>query len=283
MDAMKRGTLPLLLAITAWSGVPEASASLRYMAGLHQSSWSVSGSPLSCTMRHEIPLFGEAVFSRRAGEALAFTLESRRPAWQPATVRLASIPPAWMHDAESLNLGWFTLSEGARSLQFGQTMSRRLLQELEQGRFAAFTYPQSASEAPAAVILSAVNLRPALPEFLQCLEAVLPYGFDKVRESRLFFGFDSDRLTSEARRRLEQVARYLKADERIRQVRLDGYADNVGYRRYNAALSRRRAERVRDFLVTQGVAAERIVIKVHGEQRSKNPASQRRVEVTLLR
>jgi outer membrane protein OmpA-like peptidoglycan-associated protein len=74
------------------------------------------------------------------------------------------------------------------------------------------------------------------------------------------------------------------------EVHLDGYADPRGSEQLNHALSRARAEAVRDRLIDAGVQAERIHITAHGaviddaEERAVDPdgwALQRRVHVRL--
>ena len=73
------------------------------------------------------------------------------------------------------------------------------------------------------------------------------------------------------------------------EVHLDGYADPRGSEQLNHALSRARAEAIRDRLIDAGVQAERIHITAHGavavdEQRAADPdgwALQRRVHIRL--
>jgi peptidoglycan-associated lipoprotein len=51
-------------------------------------------------------------------------------------------------------------------------------------------------------------------------------------------------------------------------VRLEGHADERGTREYNMALGERRATSVKEFLVMQGVASERIEVISFGEERA---------------
>jgi OmpA-OmpF porin, OOP family len=44
-------------------------------------------------------------------------------------------------------------------------------------------------------------------------------------------------------------------------IHVEGHTDNVGTAEYNLDLSLRRATAVRDFLVSQGVAAERLTVE----------------------
>jgi OOP family OmpA-OmpF porin len=78
------------------------------------------------------------------------------------------------------------------------------------------------------------------------------------------FQFDKSALTPEGRDRLTTFADKLKALN-LEAVVAVGHTDRIGTPAYNQKLSERRAQSVKDFLVGQGVAAERIFIEGRGE------------------
>lgn len=63
---------------------------------------------------------------------------------------------------------------------------------------------------------------------------------------------------------LEEVARIMKENPDMR-VKITGHTDNIGSEQQNNALSLRRAEAVRDYLVKRGVASSRFVLEGRGE------------------
>lgn len=73
--------------------------------------------------------------------------------------------------------------------------------------------------------------------------------------------FEVDPKTKE---RLKSLARILVFVEEVK-VEINGYTDNIGLATANKKLSEKRAGRVRDFLVSQGVAAERMKVFGRGE------------------
>lgn len=80
------------------------------------------------------------------------------------------------------------------------------------------------------------------------------------------FAFDESILTPESHDVLDRVARALQEPEWA-NVRFEvaGHTSGVGTERYNMALSERRAEAVRAYLVSRGVANHRMTARGYGE------------------
>ncbi|MGM0593425.1 MAG: flagellar protein MotY [Pseudomonadota bacterium] len=269
---------------------PLAAAELRYVANENHARWQSEGSRLHCELSHTIPLYGRAVFTRRAGEALRFRLEPHQGPRQSGVARLVSSAPAWHHSMQSRDLGEVDYRPDGAPLRLSGAMARRLLLELEGGMYPTFSYQDWADGRDRVeVALAAVNVRSALGRFRTCLDGQLDFDLDDVRVSRIQFGFDSSELSGQARRRLDRVAEYLLADPSIRKVSLEGLTDKTGFRRYNEALAKRRAEAVRDYLTEQGVSSELFAITAYGERQSiasnrttQGRATNRAVIVSLM-
>lgn len=80
------------------------------------------------------------------------------------------------------------------------------------------------------------------------------------------FGFDSDQLTPQSSRVLDNLAADLKKFPRL-SIELQGHTDSVGADAYNQKLSQQRADAVREYLLTQGVNASQISARGYGESR----------------
>ena len=89
---------------------------------------------------------------------------------------------------------------------------------------------------------------------------------------RVFFSTNKSELTSAASTNLAKQAAYLKANPTLNVV-LEGHADERGTREYNLALGQKRAIAAKDFLVSNGVAANRIKVISYGKEKPANPAS----------
>ncbi|HSW22213.1 MAG TPA: OmpA family protein [Burkholderiaceae bacterium] len=78
---------------------------------------------------------------------------------------------------------------------------------------------------------------------------------------KLLFDSDVDSLSDQGRTAVSDLARTLR-EVGIDRIRVDGHTDNVGSDKYNAGLSRRRAESVAQHLVKVGWRDE--TIERHG-------------------
>lgn len=89
---------------------------------------------------------------------------------------------------------------------------------------------------------------------------------------RIFFDFNSAALTSSAqdtlRRQAEWMQQYPNATATI-----EGHCDERGTREYNLALGERRANAVKNFLVSLGVNASRVNTISYGKEHPEYPGS----------
>ncbi len=69
----------------------------------------------------------------------------------------------------------------------------------------------------------------------------------------VYFAFGSSALTPKAKRVLRAVAKEIKANSSVTGVRIAGFADRVGSATANEKLSKRRADKVRRYLMSKGV------------------------------
>jgi outer membrane protein OmpA-like peptidoglycan-associated protein len=103
----------------------------------------------------------------------------------------------------------------------------------------------------------------------------------------VFFTSGKADLAAGAQEKLNAIALALK-DQEDRKIIVEGHTDSQGSVDSNKDLSERRAKTVRDYLVSQGVAADKISATGYGESRpvadNKTPegrANNRRVEIVI--
>jgi peptidoglycan-associated lipoprotein len=83
---------------------------------------------------------------------------------------------------------------------------------------------------------------------------------------RVFFDTDSSQLSEQARATLDKQAQWLNTYNRY-AFTIEGHADERGTREYNIALGARRAQTVREYLVSRGVSAQRMRTISYGKER----------------
>ena len=83
---------------------------------------------------------------------------------------------------------------------------------------------------------------------------------------RVYFEFNQNTLSSEAQATLGRQAAWLARYPQV-TIQLAGNCDDRGTDEYNIALGNRRANAARDYLVAQGVSADRISTISYGKDR----------------
>ena len=115
------------------------------------------------------------------------------------------------------------------------------------------------------------------------------FGCPIISTLRLNFDFNKWKIKKIYYPELSKIAKILKANYKLK-IEIDGYTDNIGNKKYNLELSKKRAESVKDVLVkTYGISSRRIKIKGFGEAyplvpntTHTNKAINRRVEIVAV-
>ncbi len=90
--------------------------------------------------------------------------------------------------------------------------------------------------------------------------------FNATVDDRVLFPVDQSTLTEEARAILAGQARWLQTNPDYAII-IEGHADEQGTREYNIALGARRADSVKNFLISQGISASRMQTVSYGKER----------------
>lgn len=81
---------------------------------------------------------------------------------------------------------------------------------------------------------------------------------------RIFYDFDKATLRPESKLVLDSLAAILSDNPKL-YVQINAHTDSVGTESYNLDLSQRRAQSCVDYLITKGIASERLKAKGYGE------------------
>ncbi|MAM25630.1 MAG: peptidoglycan-associated lipoprotein [Rhodobacteraceae bacterium] len=93
-----------------------------------------------------------------------------------------------------------------------------------------------------------------------------PAYFQQAIGDRVLFEVDQSNLTPVGRATLDGQVGWLMQNMDYQAV-IEGHADEQGTREYNVALGARRANAVREYLISKGVAAHRLEVVSYGKER----------------
>ncbi|WP_462158642.1 flagellar protein MotY [Pseudoalteromonas sp. GB56] len=245
-----------------------------YEANAQSSNWDlVENTRLHCQLNHEVPYYGEAVFSANASKNrdLLFNLDM---VVQPDNYDIASleaVPPSWRPGQTATPLASMDLLRQFDG-ELGNKTTWLMLSELEKGNHPTFYYQDWRNQQDRiAVALSSINFKDAYWSFLQCRDSLLPYSFEDIAFTVMNYKKNSSELTKDSKRRLQQIGEYLKHDKEIEQITISTYTDSYGGRWINEQLSIRRAEAIANYIKELGVDEGKLVTTGYGEKRHVAP------------
>ena len=92
-------------------------------------------------------------------------------------------------------------------------------------------------------------------------------------KDRVFFATNKSTLTTASRDTLRKQAAWMRAKGKALSFTIEGHADERGTREYNLALGERRANAVKDYLMTYGISGSRLSTISYGKERPVNSGS----------
>ena len=134
------------------------------------------------------------------------------------------------------------------------------------------------------VTKSELNRPDTLEVYLLPLAEGVSFTLDNI-----YFETSKFDLLQESFKELDELVSILKATSTLR-IRVEGHTDNVGDFDKNLELSKKRAQAVKDYLLTKGIAKERVEIQGYGQTRpvakgqsEEEKSKNRRVEIIILK
>ncbi|WP_342654697.1 OmpA family protein [Pseudomonas sp. F3-2] len=276
-----------LALLSVFASLP--AMALTFQTRLENIEWKVEGDQFECRLSQPITDFGAGEFVRRAGEQATFRLKATGYSLASGSATLIAAAAPWQPGRSDLNLGAVKVGNGEIPFNTNQAQAGRLIAGLMEGRSPVIRHALRDGGAMEVRLLP-VKFSKAFSDFQLCTAKLLPMNFEQVRQAEIGFPGGGIELDAQAKRRLDTVLAYMKADPTVNRVELDGHSDNSGNRLTNRDLSRRRALAVMDYLKAQGVPEEQITLRFHGEQyplvpntNNANRARNRRVNIHLDR
>ena len=91
-------------------------------------------------------------------------------------------------------------------------------------------------------------------------------------KDRVFFATNKSTLTTASRDTLRKQAAFMRKKAKL-TFSIEGHADERGTREYNLALGERRANAVKDYLMTYGISGSKLSVISYGKERPVNSGS----------
>ncbi len=256
------GTVLLLVAAPALS-----APTVTYEAAVGETRWQLHASVFQCQLVHPVQIYGQAVFSHRAGEEPRFYLRQWNRQFAAGQAEVSVLEPPWRSLPDQRPLGQVPVTLGDYPVQLDWRESQMLVSQLQRGLRLSFEQAAWYGDGqPVQVLLEPVGFRPGYQGFLECGAGLLPANYDQIARTAIYFGSGTDELPDREMEKLDHLALYVLADDRVLRIFVDGHTDGVGLRAENLELSEERANMVTGYLLDRGVPADLIITRWHGER-----------------
>lgn len=269
-----------------------------FAADIMSADWKSTSNPFVCSITHIIPGFGKANLLHKAGSEEVFFIESLGEIIFPAgPTNIESLPPVWRNTVMPLNIGTITAVAGLQPITLKENNIAQVISQLSSGVKVMFTpemsnkkhiNPYIIDAGIIRVVLETRNFLPAYKRYQQCISELINYTFLQVARTLIHYPENPEGLSVATKIELAKVARYMKADQKVLGILIDAHSDNSEATKINEAISKQYAEWVSVYLVAQGIAANKIASRWHGEKfpiasnaTAKGRAQNRRVTVRL--
>ncbi|MCZ6853822.1 MAG: OmpA family protein [Gammaproteobacteria bacterium] len=251
-------------------------------------TWSLSTTSGNCVLAQEVGDYGEARFMGVKGQPLRFEVLGHRDLFAPGPVDLLRVAPPWHRDFPNTDVVAQIPHRSGGAVRATDPVATQILMNLYEGFDAHLARTGWYAPGTAvAVEISSVNFRPLYEHFIDCFRGSSAGSWADMERTRVTFETDIAVLGREAKALLKNVAAYVLLDPQVTRIFVDGHTDSSGMQRKNQPLSKRRAESVADFLRSEGIRKELLVIRYHGAsypvENNQSPGGRSRNRRTTVR
>lgn len=237
-----------------------------YEVEMDLANWEISSSIFECKIEQKIPGFGSAYFINKSGEDIEFRLD--QVFFNVGNnLKVFLDNPSWRsHKNERKLLQLVNYKKN--STNFSEATSKKLLLELSKGNSPKIQWDVDSSDEiieTIAISLSPINFQDSYEKYINCLNQQMPVGFSQISHSIINFSSNDDTLTFEAKKWLDIIVKFFLISPEKKKIIISGYTDTTHNSYYNKNLSKRRAEAVQDYFLSNGVPIKKMVVNHYGE------------------
>lgn len=282
MNKITKGFWVLISCV--WAG---AGFAMEHAPDKPKPRWTLQESLLLCRMTSQLGEYGLGHIEQQAAGQPRFYMDSWLDRVSPVRAMMIAKSPAWKPRGRSFLLADIWLRAGTYPIQLDRKRTLDVINHLVHGYEVEFAYTDYGKQQER-FALSPIDFQRAYRQYAQCVGNLLPYNYQQIRYTSVFFGTDGMNLDDTDKATLNKVARYVLADKEVGQVYIAGYADDRGRKSYNNAVSEHRAKAVAAYLKVLGVSETMFKITWFGAGRpfapndtEENMAKNRRVLVEI--
>lgn len=270
--------LGLSVLLVAASTAATAARAELYMASFDRAVWQVEKSAISCRLHQTVPKYGTVVFETLAGSPLRFYAKVEQNPMRSGPSTLIANPPSWNSERAAQPLGHVEVVDGRQPIQLDEEQAQRLLQALRDGLVPELARPATevvktasgVADETAQLSLSPVNFQRAYSQYQDCIAQMLPFSLEQMANTSIGFELDRVDLDAAARKKIDVLLRYLRADRRPLKIEIYAFSDDSYRRVENLELAKLRAQCINDYLVAHGIEQNLIHTNYRTERRGRN-------------
>ncbi|WP_245823660.1 OmpA family protein [Photobacterium proteolyticum] len=251
--------------------------------------WEYKGDHFQCLLNKNVNKFGQVTFRAEPNNKLVLQVRSYQLPKHYKTARLYKLDSPWEQPEQAVTVGGEGAWLSAHEFVFNDSIDE-LLQAISRGAWMKLSVSSPTQQDAFTVQLPSVRITEPLNAFNRCRSALPAMSYEQARDLVLAFDLGQRVATSDQRASLKQLAEYIKLDQGVQKVLIDGHTDNVGSSLANLQISRVRADDVASFLEEAGVRASIIQVRSHGSRypvasnaSEKGKAKNRRVTIRVIR
>ncbi|MCL6269539.1 OmpA family protein [Sansalvadorimonas sp. 2012CJ34-2] len=269
-----------------------ASLAANYHVPLDEQSWDFEQvEALRCVLTRNVQGLGEVSLVAGAGQTSSIMLQTMQMRNLRGVARFILRPAPWNRRDPGEELG-VTMKDTGTGLKFDLDISPlEWMSKLTHSFWLFLEVYGSRPEPLISLEVPTTGINFQISELTDCLIGLLPYNFEQLEKTVLYFEPGKVFLSERQQLKLADIANYLQWDGTVIGLSIDAHADSSGYRLDNLKLSKQRAEVVYDYLLSKSVKPTQVLHLRHHGQRypvadngtRKGRQLNRRVVITLKR